>query len=428
MGPDVNTNYVIISNVSDENGVYEVDFPNSTKPVKIEVNFASNAEFFYHRGEIFLLDPPETKQVDIDLLPTHFTGPLFRTKFFNSTTDDMMETDYVNIRGVSSTYEHDSRYMTRLDSVGEWYQHALPTGEYEYEWYSMKDMNWNVSFNTDGYFMINDTDLDVELGIPVPEYAHLYVDIWNSTDPLTSAYIQYYHYFTDKEGETRMYAQSYTASSGKAHIGVPVGVKTEVRVYKSGHVAQFITLEPTGGETFERNITLVKEEQVEMLMGDVTIVVKDRTTGIPLPGAKVDGWGYNNGDHINIGHGKNTNETGVFTGQIPQGDYDYLTAAHNMGRGQIEGIHIGATNTEITIYVDRYSFYGDLVESWFTLVDSSGTSVSGVEVRVSPQGRNPGFGSTEIFSDSSGEVRFLAYPGATYSLYVDEDAPYAGRG
>ncbi|MCK5772819.1 MAG: Ig-like domain-containing protein [Thermoplasmata archaeon] len=426
-GSDVNTNHVIISNVSDENGVYEVDFPNSTKPVKVEINFASNAEFFSHRGEFFLLDPPETKQVDIDLLPTHFTGPLFRAKFFNSTTDEIMETDYVNIRGVSSTYDLDSRYMTRLDSVGEWYQHGLPTGEYEYEWYGMKDLAWNVTFNSEGYFMINDTALDMELGIPVPEYAHLYVDIWNSTDPLSSTSVKYFNYFTDKEGDIKFYAQSYTGLSGKAHIGVPVGMKTEVAMYKPGYVSQIFTLEPTGGETFERNITLVKEEQVERPMGDVTIVVKDRTTGIPLPGAKVDGWGYNNDDYIYIGHGKNTNETGVFTGQIMQGDYDYLTASHNIGRGETGGTSIGSTNPEITIYVDRYSFYGDLVESWFTLVDSSGTPVSGVEVRVSPQGRNPGFGSTEIVSDSSGEVRFLAYPGATYSLHVDEDAPYEYR-
>ncbi|MCK5773706.1 MAG: Ig-like domain-containing protein, partial [Thermoplasmata archaeon] len=229
------------------------------------------------------------------------------------------------------------------------------------------------------------------------------------------------------QGIGRILCRSGTDIDGKLHVGVPVGVEVEVVVYRGGYIPQYITLNAT--TAVEWNITLEEliTEVVIPPLADVTIVAKDRETGTPLPRTTLSGNGQYEGYSVSLGWGMTTNDYGVFTGQIPQGEYEFFYADHNIGHGRLDTVTIGPSNPEIVIMVDRFDIYGDMEEYHFTIRDSSGTPVPDVWVYIFPMVTYPGAAGKSLGSDASGEVRFLAYPGIPHMIEADERSPLEYR-
>ncbi|MCK5772692.1 MAG: hypothetical protein KAH57_02790, partial [Thermoplasmata archaeon] len=158
------------SNTSDGLGYFEINVPNSSRPVRLEVKFSIGAEFFDYSEYIQILDPLMAIDHDIDLLPTYMEGSLFRLKAFNSTTDQVLQGGTVSLHGYSSAYDFSHRSLSKFPLVGDWYQRELSIGEYEFSWSAPKDPVWNVTLSAKGHFLMNDTPLDLEMGVAVPEF------------------------------------------------------------------------------------------------------------------------------------------------------------------------------------------------------------------------------------------------------------------
>ncbi|MEA3559073.1 MAG: carboxypeptidase regulatory-like domain-containing protein [Candidatus Thermoplasmatota archaeon] len=425
-GNDVYNNVYFRSDTSDAQGIFEIKFPNSTRPFNLAVEFSTGEEFFPYSESIQMYDPPEVIDQDIELLPTYMDGSMFRLKVYNSTTDQVLPGGRVDINGYFSTFDFDRKPINDIPRNGDWYHQELPTGEYEFSWRADKDPYWNVTFGASGYFLMNDTPMDLEMGVIVPGFVDLNVEVWNSTNPLNSAYISYTHTIMTAQGKSRFDCHSSTNINGKVHAGIPVGMQTVVHIYKSGYTDHYFTLDPTRLATIERNITLEKAI-LDVPLADVTIVVKDRETGVPLPGASISGNGYFGNTSVSLGWGKTTNGTGVFAGQIYQGDYSYFYVNHNIGRGKLDKITIDASNPEIVILVDRFEAFGEMLEYNIAIKDPDMTPVPDIWVTVASLEGYPGSRSVDLRSDASGVVRFYAYPRTMYEIYIDDDSPIGYR-
>jgi len=417
---DVYTNYRHLSDTTDPSGVYSIDLQNTTTPIRIQVDFLFDKEFFDHTSVVLMYDPPTTITHDIYLLPTLVDGNHFSLGIKNSTSGEWITEGEVDVNGYWKDYAHDSASVDNVGVSGDRFEVELCEGEYEFEWESGKDTDWNVTYYASGYFLMNDTEESIDIDIPVPEYTHAYIEVWNDTDPLMYAYAEYEHEHSTPQGEFEIDGYIYTDTYGKLHMGIPIGWETELRIYKSGYEDKYIYLDPKNTDPIIMNLTLEKKGTSEIPKGDVTIVVKDRETDIPLPEASISGSGYYNGEYVNIGNLK-TNDTGVFEGQISIGEYDYLSASHPMGGGRIGDITISETNPEIVIYLDRYIYYGDRVDCHITVKDPSGTLRPDVTLSIYENEGYPGAYSYRLTSDESGMIRFRGYPGIQYNVYSSED-------
>ncbi len=422
LGADIYGNSYSESAISDELGSYEIMVPNSTRTFRLDVYSTGGEGFFDHYGFALINDPPEVVDHDIDLLPTYITGSTFRFKAYNSTTDQVMPDGNLNLVGYTSDYDFSYGFMGNIPRVGDWFQRELPIGEYEFSWTLPKDLDWNVTFSATGDFLMNDTPLDLEMGVAVPEFVDLNLEVWNSTNPLNYAYLRYSKFLKTPQGTIKIYSYVNSDINGKLHVGIPIGVETEVTIHRGGHIPQYITLDPTG--TMDLNITLEEfiSEVVIPPLADVTIVVKDRETGTPLPRATINGNGQYGDSYVSLGFGKTTNDYGVFTGQISQGEYEYFFADHNLGHGRLDTVTIGPSNPEIVIMVDRFDVYGDMEEYHFTVKDSSGMPAPDVWVKIYPLVMYPGPASYVVESDPSGVVRFYAYPGIPHRFSTDDNS------
>ncbi|MBN1540417.1 MAG: Ig-like domain-containing protein, partial [Candidatus Thermoplasmatota archaeon] len=348
--------------------------------------------------------------------PVYTPPNVLNVKGFNSTTGEEMELYSVSIHGLNSLADHTNvnDYSYTPDSVTGYHQLEVGKGEYSIRASTSLDPILNVSFEIYNFAVVNDTDVFHHIQFPIPgEWRKVNVHLEGESGPLYYAYADYY---LNLDG-LMLRGETHTDPSGDAVMFIPAWTDIELDIWDYTYDRKYVTIEAgPPASTVDVDETLEYVGIFTPPTGQLSLLVTDEVTGLPLPATRVSANTYlsEEGYWINI-YGV-TSEDGYLNKSVDAGFYPEMSLRSTLGTGTIKNVTILETGTnsyEGTI--TRRDFPPVPVEVYFNLVDTGGDPVPNHPVTLSGTGTTSG--NHEPISDANGKVGLWIVPG-TYRVQV----------
>ena len=406
-------------------GSYSVTFPRSTSfYVEIIKRYYSS-----YTETLYIRSGKRSYVVNADLIPYRDSPPVSVEATVYDSTHGVELGGFLSLTGHSSGKDHatTTRYMSYNSTGRYFYTEAYP-GEYKLEYRGQKSREWNATMLAYKPVIVNNTAIRYNFTIPVPKLRHVYINVTNGTAPVENARVYFSLYIYGDENSDLLYinhrVDAYTGSDGHGHFGIPAGMEVEFYVYKYGYEREYFTVPPgNASDTVYLNITLERSEEGPAApQGDVSIKVVDALSGVPVPGAEVDGWGRNGDDYIRFDGW--TGDDGYLNTSVEAGFYEEIYAEASVGWGEVYNISVEESgSTEVTIFLERWNDTGS-VPGTITLVDENGDPLPGQWVTISGEYLWETYRVT-LKSDERGVVHFMLPPGlctvySSFSSFMGE--------
>ncbi|MGA1848409.1 MAG: Ig-like domain-containing protein [Thermoplasmatota archaeon] len=415
-GLDAKGRTIMDNTLSGGDGSYSFMLPDSFEPYGLA---ATMAGYEICSAEVYI--PSGSNDITIDLwMNPEYSGPnTLNVKGFNSTTGDEMELTGVSLYGVDSLADHTNvnDYSYTPDTITGYHQLEAGWGEYSIRANTRTDPALNVSFELYNFVLVNDTDVFHHIQFPIPaEWRQVNVHLEDESGPLFYAYADYY---LNLDG-LMLRGETHTDPSGDAVVFIPAWTDVELDVWDYSYERKYIDIE-AGPPSSVVNI----DETLDYVgiftppTGQLSLLVTDEVTGLPVPYTRVRANTYLSEEGYWISIYGTTSEDGYLNKSVDAGLYPEMFLESNLGTGTIKNVAILETGTnsyEGTI--TRRDFPPAPVEVSFYLVDAGGGPVPNHPVTLS------GTGTTSIdhepISDGNGKVTLWILPG-TYRVQVDAE-------
>ncbi|MBN1389271.1 MAG: Ig-like domain-containing protein [Candidatus Thermoplasmatota archaeon] len=395
-------------------GAYSFMFPDADEAYSLQVDHPS---YNGYSAEVYLVPWKEEYQLDIWMVKTHVLENILNVKALNKTTGEELALKYVSFNGLSSLADHSDSYgysYTPNSGTG-YFELPIDMGEYQLRMETKDDPELNVSIEMNNYVIINDTDIYHNAYFPVPlEWRDVHVHIENETVPLYYAYVNYY---LDLDG---MYIRgsSHTDTMGDANVRIPAWTDVEMEMWDYDHsrVLQEITGGPASSEV-NLSILLEYEARYTPPTGQVSLLVKDEVSGLPMPMVSANGYYYDyDRSYYSYLNGV-TGPDGYFNGTADVGFYTTVNLESSLGVTTLYNVTITESETTyLTGTITRRPFPPSPFELRFRLVDQEGASVPFQPVTIS--GDYPSNAEYEPMSGPDGSIALLVAPG-DYTVFMD---------
>ncbi len=418
---DIFDNQVLLMDTTGMDGVYEIKIPEPKGIIKVTALSTPDHETSW--VEIFRYQDEMEIEVDLSLQPKNYPTNKVAIRFTNSTSGTPLYGDYLYVGGFNSEREHlsQSDYLYSPNSTN-WWNLDIPKGEFQIYW-NDHDILENLSLRAKTQIYTNGSDMTIDLQLDIPKMITLEVEVVNSSGPLNSAQITWNERHSTYYGEFEIEGRAYTNSSGRAFISVIQDRTTEFDLYGSGHQRMARHYTPQENSTEGAISVLMVETASEQgnEMAHATITVIDELSGVPVPNAGLDLIWRTNDDEFHIY--EHTNDTGVFSGQLPVAFYDIITAENKLGTGIVENIEITTSGeNNITILMDiRGQHPEDPVEIFFHVKNMDGDPLKDQFLYLNDLDV---WKSSFLRSDEDGRVNANVVPGPYSRVSNDENLFY----
>jgi hypothetical protein len=394
--------------MTDLSGKYEIAFPNITGQISL---YASSPSYM-GPATSFASDPGTlVYTVDLDMVPTPSMPRDVKFRFTNSTSGEVITDGHMYYNGYYSHLDHSVTGMNSFSPDPEgWFDLEMGPGEFTTTFMSSDyDMNYSIRVETPIY--VNGSDLSIEKDIDVPGLKYLEVNIWNSTSPLSWASVVSEEEAISDGTRTILRANAMTDASGRCFIGIRDDETTTLSFYHSGHQMKEVTVDP---QTLPLKINVTLEEYPGGFFGEtgtIKITPIDPVTGYRVPGTIRVFTEYSSNSY-------QTNQTGVFEGEVQTGFYTSIEVTTTLGMGQVNGINIvKGSNPDLVITIERVDPSELMIGRYgFYVVDASGDPVPNVPLVVNVE--RP-YNYITILSGSDGKVEFYAGEGMVWVFTQD---------
>ncbi|MDG6224879.1 MAG: Ig-like domain-containing protein [Candidatus Thermoplasmatota archaeon] len=330
------------STTTGADGRYAIDFPNSSRSFSL---YAHNSDHFGLSANLVFISGQRDYTLDLDLTPKYSASENSTISFLDKKSDELLLGGYMDIRGYQTELDHSYSYWYSFEpDVTGAFDVGLGPGEYILQRSYPMGNNCTIRFESSIFPSTVPTNIEIPVGIP--DLSLLKVEVWNDTSPLQDVYVSYIHYI---DGD-HVRGSTSTDAGGKAQVGIPTDAQVEIDFNKFGYEARYIKVDP---ETQTLNVTLKKAEAIPHKVGSITMTPIDPETGFSVP-AYISGDGESDEGRW-IYFYKQTNTTGVFTGEVPAGTYRFIEVIGSLGSAVLENVTIKeGLNPDLEIPLTRY--------------------------------------------------------------------------
>ncbi|MGA1866639.1 MAG: hypothetical protein ACMUFK_04140 [Thermoplasmatota archaeon] len=397
-------------------GAFSFMLPDSREPYQL---YATYAGYDDYSAEVYMVSDLTEYTIEIWLRETYIPATPIHIKAFNSTTGMEFEVDHTSLNGLSAdadnTMHYDSSYA--MNTTTGYYDMIAGFGEYEVYVNTKLDPILNVSFQKYDYLIVNDTDIFHHFDMWVPsEWRQVNIHINNGTDPIWYAHVDYRHPFKG----AHIMGEAYADMAGYCNLFIPAGEDIDIEFWYYGYVRQYRNI-PAGpaSSIVDLDITLEESKEDKHPKEQVSLLVIDEVSGLPMPQVSVYGNGYfQEGDYW-ISISGMTSTDGYLNTTADVGFYDSVDLHSTFGTGSIENVTIvEGTPNELTGVLSRTPFPPEPVQVQFRLVTREGEPVASHPVSLMDLG--PSSRDYVPMSDLEGWVRLYIPPG-DYSIQLLDD-------
>ncbi|RLF69646.1 MAG: hypothetical protein DRN57_00055 [Thermoplasmata archaeon] len=377
----------------------------------------------FHSISFYMEEGKNEYSMNIFLMEMRGINPTSRVRFLYPSNSTPVKNGELDIDYHFDDFAHRLQRKNNIhpDSDG-WFELDSSRGEANLRLSIVLPEYPGISTYLSLYIINNGSSMDREIQLAYPEAVLYNFTVRNSSAPLTTASVELNSMFISPDGRWGFSGRFDVDSEGKVTCPLPLGHSTSIRIYASSHEEKSMEIIASKNGNHEVNVVLreVETDSMQVPMGHVRIEAYDRVSGIPLQYADLYGNYYENGHYISFDD--NLNETGVYEGDMPAGDYDYFSIRCSFAAGEYRDISIiNGTNDPLIFYLDREESPDVLVpvDVNVTLVDTSGSPVPFQNIRIEYQAASGGF-SMLFVSDENGKIAFRANPGTTAIFSIDD--------
>ncbi|MGA1872948.1 MAG: Ig-like domain-containing protein [Thermoplasmatota archaeon] len=400
--------------LSGPDGSYELKLPRSHESFELRATMTGYED---HSSEVYVVPGNTEYHVDIWMREVYAPGSMIQVKAFNSTTAEEMPLQSVGYYGLDSDADHThvNGYSYTPNSTTGYFEMNAGPGEYRLRATTKADPKLNVSFEMYNYVAVNGSGLVHHMDLPVPsEWREVRVFIEEESGPM---YYAYSEYDLDYSG-MRIMGDTYTDPSGHAVIYIPSWTAVNLRIWDYSYTSVDIPIEAGPATSIvHANATLEYVGIFTPPSGQVSLLVKDEITGLPVPETRVTASAYvRPGEYWISMYGK-TSADGYLNRTVDAGFYPVVRLESTLGTGTMENITIVESGTtDLVGTISRRSFPPEFVMVEFKMITRSGDPVPNQPVTLSGMGSHSM--DYEPISGSEGMVKLWVLPG-DYRISMD---------
>ncbi|MBN1538889.1 MAG: Ig-like domain-containing protein [Candidatus Thermoplasmatota archaeon] len=400
-------------------GRYETYVPNGTRyNVIIQVytlpGYRSLLRAFFLKEEVHTYD------VDLYAYKEFSAEQESRVRYVNPQTGDPL-TGYFSISSCAEDNDlnsYDNNAFSQ-DMAG-WFDISTSRGEMEFRFTAL-ELYPGTDVHLHSGHVINDTGMDIEIPVDTSFMVPVEMEVWNSTGPASDATIHF-----NIEGQTdlwnyQMNPYYYTDASGKASIHLPSGGIHPVNVLPMDQPGMTVSVDTTGPGPYRVNLTVpdIQEDPLPPLTR-VNITVLDDITGLAVPRADINGWGYFGDTYVHFSD--TTGDDGICSTDLYSGmTYSSIYTYVNMATAELHDMTFTVEGpNDVTMRMTRrYYTEGSWAEDYYLVVkDDEGQPATGAEIYVEGSFSSVYYYSFNIVSDVDGKVEFRAMPESEVSVHA----------
>jgi len=415
-----------VFSTTDTDGSFELMVPNSTGPISINVNVLNSSEKYLHHGaDMFLEKGVDSYSLDIHLTPVVKVEIPVSLRFLHGSSGQPVR-DIILNRYTGTRVDNDHAYTEEWPYTGTdgdgWMNLTLGHGEYILSSFYDLTIGAGSVLGFDIPLIVNTTPLEKDIEIPLPdEFREVTLQVKDSDGgaPLPGTGSDF-SYRVVRDGLAVSISSSYleTNSTGQVTFGIIPDEKVEVQLSLPGYASRTHTIlpGPASSPVFHQ-IEMMPSQSILPPRANISLLVKDEKSGIPLPDVSIFGEGTYNGESVSF-YGI-TDRDGYYNGTIYAGTYEVKLTA-SIGEKEIDGFVVaGDRNTSIVVEIQRKYFEEPRSEVEFRLVDGSGSFLGSEPVRVYSLDLAT---SLDLISDLNGVVKANLRPGI-YFLETPDHFP-----
>ncbi|MGA1792574.1 MAG: Ig-like domain-containing protein [Thermoplasmatota archaeon] len=415
-GYDLRGRPIFSSMTTGLDGEYSFPLPDSNMPFDL---LATAPGLNDYRAEVYLTLDSNDVVVDLWMGASYVPDTTLGVKGVNTTSGYEFEMEYVSLYGTNAEADHTyfSGYTYAPNTTTGYYEIPVGFGEYEVRLNTYPDPVLNVSFEMYSYLVVNDTDKFEEVQMPIPtEWRRVDVHLEDSSGPIYYAYADYDLYL----GDFRISGDTHTDTAGNAELYIPAETDVDLRLWSYSHDSLYVDIE-AGPSSSPVTVDEVLEPWSSSgpPTGQVSILVKDEVSGLPIPLVSISGSAYDSEGEYWIQMYGTTGPDGYMNKTVDAGFYPMIRLSSNLGTGTIENFTVYETAlSEITGYTKRRDFPPEPVAIEFDLVTATGDPVPDHPVSLS--GISGFYAEHEPISDHQGRVRVWVVPG-DYRIWMSQE-------
>jgi hypothetical protein len=398
---------------SQTHGSYELFVPNSSYPIYIGIEafgYQSAYRSFYLSGEKRMYN------LDISLYPilVGTTVPI-RVRMMDATTGQLISPYGFNIDGISSLFGHyrTSKFTLDYDPSTSYSLLDTEPGEYEFLVRGHDEMN-RTYLESSGFINVDDEAITLDIEVPVPDLRKVDTTVTDLDGPIYDVQVYYNTTIMGHPWPCELFGGWRTDGAGKAWLMIPTDTGIELNFFHQAYVQRTMMIYP-GSETVSLNITLEKKEKrpdPDPSYGNVSVLVLDQTTDVPMPSAWLGGYGQIPGEDRMAYFNGHTGPDGYLNCSAEVATYPSITVSCSLGTGEIVNLTVSEGSlTTRTVYLNRADYPPDPVEISFLIRDLDGIPIPDQWLILSIDESH----HSALSSDGLGMVRSYLKPGR-YSL------------
>ncbi|MGA1821083.1 MAG: Ig-like domain-containing protein [Thermoplasmatota archaeon] len=418
-------------NTTGTDGIYSFDVPEPMVGYEMQAPYGS-FDYYGIYMNIYPWQGSRVYEYDMDMIPVASYDVPVNIRLLNVTTGDPITYSQISISGFNSRKDHGYDYpdvITKTDEDG-WLETNLSSGEWWIYWSEWNTIFQNGSITSKMPFLVNSTTSSVIFPISVfDQFRTVYVNLTekDTGDPIGPGYNVYSRGMVEAHDYPYVDFYQYvgTDSHGLTEFRVPAGIDVTIDFFDwyDYEEKKFIIEAGPAGEDVVLNVSIARHDPPTLPKGDLSILIKDPVSDLPLTDAYIFGWGIH--DDVNTSINGNVNEYGYFNRtDVNIGTYE-IRIDSRVGTGHVAGMVVSeGAKTESTVEVARNAIPEDDPHLEFRLNDTAGNPLPGISLMF-VQRMDLSYYFYYGITDSQGIVHISLSPGY-YEAFIPTETSSSG--
>ncbi|MBN1389139.1 MAG: Ig-like domain-containing protein [Candidatus Thermoplasmatota archaeon] len=419
MQTDLYYNHYQVVN-TDAQGRYKAYVPNGTR-FNVFIQVYTLAGFRPLVRVLYLKEDVHTYEVDLyafrDFIGEHQT----RIRYIDVQTGDPI-TGYLSISSYAEENDLDQydNNVSTQDPDG-WFDLSTSMGEMELRFTAL-DLYPDMDVYLHSSHVINDTGEDIEIPMDTSFMVPVELKVWNSTGPAAGADVHFDIMGCEDLWNYRTNPMFTTDPLGKVLIHLPSDSVHPVNIAPIDHPGFTVNVDTTGPGPYRINVTIPKiEETILPPIINVNLTLVDDVTGLPVPRANVQGWGYY--EDIYVYFSETAGDDGKLSlDLVSQMTYSTISAQINMATAVLNDLTFTPEGqNDITMRMTkRYDTEKTWADHYYLIVkDEDGQPVPDAALYVAGSFSSRDSYSMEFVSDQEGKIEFTAMSGSDVAVQTE---------